>query len=285
MAYNTEHGITPQTVKKNVEDVLAGLYKGDTDMSRVTATIDKPLHGANLEAVLDGLRLDMRKAAENLEFEEAARLRDEIKRLETVDLVISDDPLARQSAVEEAVEGAKKASGRSTGGRAGMRGWEAGGTGEVRRLKRIQEHQIAHQVDALRFALASASSAYHRVSAFCEMVDVPLTRPPDFRDSFTVLDDCWRIIDQAHRCDEILRSMGSSKFLVAERRRFRKGLSSVSKLRNLFHHFGSKSSQIPEDSPSIMGSLSWTSKSDPTVSLTMVPIQRGQQEQLPFLGV
>ena len=122
LAYNLEHGITPQTVKKNVEDILAGLYKGDVDMNRVTAKIDKPLHGANLEAVLDGLRADMRKAAENLEFEEAARLRDEVKRLETVDLVISDDPLARQYAVEKAVEESAKASGRSTGGRGGMRG-------------------------------------------------------------------------------------------------------------------------------------------------------------------
>ena len=122
MAYNEEHGITPATVKKNVEDILAGLYKGDVDMNRVTAKVDKPLHGGNLEAVLDGLRNDMRKAAENLEFEEAARLRDEIKRLETVDLVISDDPLARQYAVEKAVDEAKSASGRSTAGRAGQRG-------------------------------------------------------------------------------------------------------------------------------------------------------------------
>ncbi len=129
MAYNLEHGITPQTVKKNVEDVLAGLYKGDTDMARVTAKIDKQLHGANLETVLNGLRADMRKAAENLEFEEAARLRDEIKRLETVDLVVSDDPLARQYAVEKAVEESAKASGRSTGGRAGMRGGKRSGEG------------------------------------------------------------------------------------------------------------------------------------------------------------
>lgn len=122
MAYNAEHGITPQTVKKNVEDILAGLYQGDTDQSRVTAKIDKPMHGGNLEAVLEGLRADMRKAAENLEFEEAARLRDEVKRLETVDLVVSDDPLARQYAVDKAVEDSHKASGRSTAGRAGQRG-------------------------------------------------------------------------------------------------------------------------------------------------------------------
>ncbi|HSG37401.1 MAG TPA: excinuclease ABC subunit UvrB [Paracoccaceae bacterium] len=122
IAYNEAHGITPATVKKNVEDILSGLYKGDTDQARVTAKVDRPLHGANLEAVLDGLRGDMRKAAENLELEEAARIRDEIKRLETVDLVISDDPLARQSAVDDAVEGARKASGRSTAGRPGQRG-------------------------------------------------------------------------------------------------------------------------------------------------------------------
>ncbi|WP_368344817.1 excinuclease ABC subunit UvrB [Pelagovum sp. HNIBRBA483] len=130
IAYNEEHGITPATVRKNVDDILAGLYKGDVDMNRVTAKIDKPMHGANLEAHLDGLRTDMRKAAENLEFEEAARLRDEIKRLETVDLVISDDPLARQQAVEKAVDDAAKASGRSTAGRPGMRG------GNVKRRKR-----------------------------------------------------------------------------------------------------------------------------------------------------
>ncbi|MCW9042006.1 MAG: excinuclease ABC subunit UvrB [Pseudopelagicola sp.] len=122
LAYNEEHGITPATIKKNVDDVLAGLYQGDTDMNRVTAQIDKPLHGANLEAHLDGLRTDMRKAAENLEFEEAARLRDEVKRLEAVDLAVADDPLARQSAVEAASAAATKARGRSTAGKPGQRG-------------------------------------------------------------------------------------------------------------------------------------------------------------------
>ena len=120
IAYNREHGITPATVRKNVDDILAGLYKGDTDQSRVTAKIDDKLAGgSNLQAVLDGLRNDMRKAAENLEFEEAARLRDEVKRLEAVDLVIADDPLARQSAVEAASDQGTR--GRSTAGRGGTR--------------------------------------------------------------------------------------------------------------------------------------------------------------------
>nr|WP_055084728.1 excinuclease ABC subunit UvrB [Jannaschia donghaensis] len=130
MAYNEEHGITPATVKKNVEDILAGLYKGDVDMNRVTAKVDMPLAGANLQAHLDALRTKMRKAAENLEFEEAARMRDEVKRLETVDMLVSDDPLARQSAVEQAVEDARKAEGRSTAGRPGQRG------GNVQRRKK-----------------------------------------------------------------------------------------------------------------------------------------------------
>ena len=66
-AYNLENGITPETVKKNVEDILAGLYKGDTDQSRVTANVETKLQGgSNLQAVLDGLRTDMLKAAENL---------------------------------------------------------------------------------------------------------------------------------------------------------------------------------------------------------------------------
>ncbi|WP_341213443.1 excinuclease ABC subunit UvrB [uncultured Limimaricola sp.] len=130
MAYNVEHNITPATVKKNVEDILAGLYKGDVDMNRVTAKVDKPMAGANLQAVLDGLKTDMRKAAENLEFEEAARLRDEVKRLEAVDLMVSDDPMARQQAVERASEAAVKSSGRSTAGKPGQRG------GNVQRRKK-----------------------------------------------------------------------------------------------------------------------------------------------------
>jgi excinuclease ABC subunit B len=122
IAYNEAHGITPETVKKNVEDVLAGLYQGDVDMNRVTAQVEKPMAGANLQAHLDGLREEMRKAAENLEFEEAARLRDEVKRLEAVDLAVHDDPLARQQAVEKASAEAVGKSGRSTAGRAGQRG-------------------------------------------------------------------------------------------------------------------------------------------------------------------
>jgi excinuclease ABC subunit B len=125
MAYNIAHDITPATVKKNVEDVLAGLWQGDTDQARVTARVDKPLVGANLAAHLDGLRTRMRKAAENLEFEEAARLRDEVRRLEAVELAIADDPLARQSAIDEASEAAVARSGRSTAGRAGQRGGKA----------------------------------------------------------------------------------------------------------------------------------------------------------------
>ena len=121
-AYNLENGITPETVKKNVEDILAGLYKGDTDQSRVTANVETKLQGgSNLQAVLDGLRTDMLKAAENLEFEEAARLRDEVRRLETVELAISDDPLARQSAINAAEN--EKVPGRSTAGKGGTRAY------------------------------------------------------------------------------------------------------------------------------------------------------------------
>ncbi|WP_370275116.1 excinuclease ABC subunit UvrB [Pararhodobacter marinus] len=125
MAYNEEHGITPTTVKKNVEDVLAGLWQGDTDQSRITTEVDKPMIGANLAAHLDGLRAEMRKAAENLEFEEAARLRDEVKRLEAVELAVADDPLARQAAVDAVVEDSVKTRGRSTAGKAGSNAKQA----------------------------------------------------------------------------------------------------------------------------------------------------------------
>ena len=117
IAYNEAHGITPETIRKNVTDILEGLYQGDTDMARVTATVETPRLGANLETHLTSLRERMNAAAQELEFEEAARLRDEIRRLETVDLIITEDPIARQSMIEEALE----AGGRSEAGRPGKR--------------------------------------------------------------------------------------------------------------------------------------------------------------------
>ena len=124
IAYNTEHGITPETVKKNVADVLDGTFAGDTDQSRITTQVEKdPNIGANLQAHLEGLRDQMMKAAENLEFEEAARLRDEVKRLEAAELAISENPLARQSDVEEFIAENAGAKGRSSGGKGGTRSY------------------------------------------------------------------------------------------------------------------------------------------------------------------
>ncbi len=117
MAYNKLHGITPQTIRKNVEDVLEGLFDGDTDQSRITTKVDKANYGSNLKVHLEALRKEMRAAAENLEFEEAARLRDEVQRLEAVELAVADDPLARQSAIAAASN--TRHRGRSTAGKAG----------------------------------------------------------------------------------------------------------------------------------------------------------------------
>ncbi len=130
-AYNEKHGITPATIRKNVTDIMEGAYQGDTDMGRVTAKIDRAKVGANLHVHLEGLRKEMLKAAENLEFEEAARIRDEIARLEAVDLAVADDPLARQSAVDERVA----ARARSSSGRPGTRTFKGTRKGKGRRRK------------------------------------------------------------------------------------------------------------------------------------------------------
>jgi excinuclease ABC subunit B len=123
LAYNAEHGITPQTIRKNIGDILESVYERD----HVTPDIEgAPRMGDNLAAHLEGLRKRMLKAAENLEFEEAARLRDEVRRLEAVELAVADDPMARQSAVEQASEAAVKVSGRSTAGKAGSQRYGRG---------------------------------------------------------------------------------------------------------------------------------------------------------------
>jgi excinuclease ABC subunit B len=130
LAHNLAHGVTPETIRKNVADVLDGLFNADTDMARVTARVERPMVGANLAAHLDALRRQMLKAAENLEFEEAARLRDEIKRLEAVELAVSDDPLARQSAIDAEVDAAVKP--RSQAGRGGTRSYRGKSRGKMR---------------------------------------------------------------------------------------------------------------------------------------------------------
>ena len=88
-AFNLANGITPQSIKSNIRDIVDSVYEKD----HVTVSIGKGRDGkekvevgANLAAVIKDLEREMREAATNLEFERAAKLRDEIKRLRTMEL-------------------------------------------------------------------------------------------------------------------------------------------------------------------------------------------------------
>jgi excinuclease ABC subunit B len=73
--------------------------------------------------------IPLRKAASNLEFEEAARLRDEVKRLKAVEMAVMDDPMARQSAIEDATASWPKGQPRKAGsskGKPGTRAYRGG---------------------------------------------------------------------------------------------------------------------------------------------------------------
>ena len=105
--YNAAHGITPESVKRAIADILESVY--EQDHVTVETGEDAALHyqGHNLQAVIADLESRMQAAAADLEFEEAARLRDEIRRLEEFHLGIGSPGLAAAP------------RGRSIGGRAG----------------------------------------------------------------------------------------------------------------------------------------------------------------------
>ena len=104
VAYNTANGITPESVKKNISDVMHSVFeradymevsRGVAGLSDVDqAAFESPAHFQKHIKALDD---KMKKAASNLEFEEAAKLRDQIKKLKALDLGLSaENPLARK---------------------------------------------------------------------------------------------------------------------------------------------------------------------------------------------
>jgi excinuclease ABC subunit B len=120
IAHNEAHGITPQSTKAMISDLARDddegrkAAMGQTFVGHKAArpaagfAEDGAEFGHNLRTVIAGLEKEMREAAANLEFEEAARLRDEIKRLQETELAVADDPFARQSVIEERIEEGSK---------------------------------------------------------------------------------------------------------------------------------------------------------------------------------
>src|SRR3979411_1329523 len=101
--YNTLHGITPESIKRSIHDIMNSVYERDHVLVEIGGggmADDGISIGHNFEAVLNDLETRMREAAADLNFEEAARLRDEVKRLRATELAVVDDPTAKQRTVQ-----------------------------------------------------------------------------------------------------------------------------------------------------------------------------------------
>jgi len=105
-AYNAANGITPESIRRGISDILDSVYEQDHLTVGLGESAAAHYQGRDLKAVIADLEKQMKNAAANLEFEEAARLRDEIRRLEQADLGLNAAPSARPA-------------GRSSAGRAG----------------------------------------------------------------------------------------------------------------------------------------------------------------------
>ena len=95
--YNKENGITPESIKKNIKDILGSIYERDhLEIEAPEFFENGVLFGDNFEKHLKDLNNKMLKFAEDLDFENAAKIRDEIRRLEETSLKYADDPMFKQ---------------------------------------------------------------------------------------------------------------------------------------------------------------------------------------------
>jgi excinuclease ABC subunit B len=97
-SWNEAHGITPQSIRKQIDKVLESVFEQDyVTVAPIADASTTEFVGKDLKASIAELEKRMRAAAADLEFEEAARLRDEIKRLEALDLGLEPPPVASAS--------------------------------------------------------------------------------------------------------------------------------------------------------------------------------------------
>jgi excinuclease ABC subunit B len=88
--FNKENGITPETIKKSIHDVLASVYETDyLTISTVVENIEEYISEKDIPFMIKKLTRQMKEAAKDLKFEEAAKIRDRIKELSGVETEIA----------------------------------------------------------------------------------------------------------------------------------------------------------------------------------------------------
>jgi hypothetical protein len=139
----------------------------------------------------------------------------------------------------------------------------------VRALKHFEEREIAYLLDGMRYALFAASRAFSNIESACRELENYQGQKVSMAATFDILNNCWQVVDQTYRAQQIFAQLSRLGIKDDGTKLFNKCAAKCAKFRSFYHHLKSHISQLQDDSPPIIGSISWKRTDSSTECLTL----------------